>query len=209
MDFGVADRRLKTRFPARFRRERRQRLCQGLHMEMRATLAARPYGRATGMLARPTVRRFFREQGRARVPISMTKAHPRTGLPHTWGIHWRLATGDWRLATDSSSLSPPPAGPPPSTPPSRLPTRAPWASRRFVALAPPGRLWLRPFRHSRAPPCRDGRGPAGGPGAPHHRVAAGARPGPASDRRCSSGRCSRRPRSPALPPAAAAASPRW
>ena len=75
-----------------------------------------------------------------------------------------------------------PSAPPAALPSPRLPSlppaRAPWASRRFSALAPPGRLWLRPFRHSRAPPCRDDPVPAAGPGALRHPAEAGPRPGP-------------------------------
>src|SRR5918993_4821387 len=71
-----------------------------------------------------------------------------------------------------SSLSAPPSALHSSTPPNRPLMLGPWASLPLEALAPPGRLWLRPFTHSRAPPCRDGGGRAAGLGAPHHQAEA-------------------------------------
>ena len=69
-----------------------------------------------------------------------------------------------------------PASRPPATRPSRRPGRAPSSNLPFEALAPPGRLWLRPFRHSRGRACRDGRASARAPGARRRRAAAGWRP---------------------------------
>ena len=82
-----------------------------------------------------------------------------------------------RPCQESGLLLGPPAGPPRSRPPSLPPTLWPSSILPDEALAPPGRLWLRPFRYSRAPVSRRDRAPAPGPGAPRRRAASGWRPG--------------------------------
>ena len=87
-----------------------------------------------------------------------------------------------------------PACPRPSTRPTRPPGPAPWAIPPFEALAPPGRLWLRPFTHSRARGSRAGR--AVSSRASRTASSGGSRMAPAAwmfGRPGSSARCGRRP----------------
>ena len=90
--------------------------------------------------------------------------------------------------------------------PAARPAPAPSANPPDEALAPPGRLSLRPFRYSRGRGWRRGRVVAPAPGAPRRPAASGWRRWPAGCRRGSCARCARRARRPARPPRCSAAS---
>jgi len=136
----------------------------------------------------------------------------------SWGLSpgSALSRGGPGLRRDQATAMPAFAFPPwvprvvlrPARPPSLLPGLGPGTILPLEALAPPGRLWLRPFTHSRAQRSRDGRAPADALVA-LRRLAEGEWPlGQSGCPPKSCGRYGRRPESPARrPPAAAAARP--
>src|SRR3954447_3375636 len=80
----------------------------------------------------------------------------------------------------------------PARPPSRRSALGPWATLLDEALAPPGRLWLRPVRYSRAPGLRRGLGRVRGRGGPRRRGGSGSRRWPSWRSPGSSAPCARR-----------------
>jgi hypothetical protein len=91
-------------------------------------------------------------------------------------------------------ISVPPATPPPSTPPSRRSAPAPSSIPLAVALAPPGRLWLRPVTHSTGRASRSGRVVARARAGPRRPAACGWRRRRCRGRRGSCAPCGRRAR---------------
>jgi hypothetical protein len=131
----------------------------------------------------------------APVSDARSDASPRPGGSRLRGA--RVTPRSDALPTRVAPASSPPAARARATRPTRRPGPAPSSILLSEALAPPGRLWLRPFTHSRAPAWRSGRGAFLARDARRPPAAGEALPQRCPHRRDSSARCARRRRSPA------------